>query len=86
MGNETGSLPCLWVEPWGTDHWMLPGEVFTLFTDTEPQEVPFNMVVHEQGVSVWVNAGFAAEVFDAAGNQVPADVNGPTSRCPRWAA
>jgi hypothetical protein len=31
----------------------------------------FNVVVHGQGISVWVNAGLDAEVFDAQGGLVP---------------
>lgn len=71
MSNETDSLLCLWVEPWGTDHWMRPREAFTVATQAEPEDAPFNVVVHGQGVSVWVNAGFDAEVFDADGAPVP---------------
>ncbi len=37
---------CLWVEPWGTDHWMRPGEEFTVVTQTAPEESPFYVVVH----------------------------------------
>ena len=70
MSNETDSLLCLWVEPWGTDHWLRPGEVFTVATEAEPEDAPFNVVVHGQGISVWVNAGFDAEVFDAQGRPV----------------
>jgi hypothetical protein len=29
------------------------------------------VVVHGQGISVWVNAGLDAEVFDAQGGLVP---------------
>lgn len=55
---------CLWVEPWGTDHWMRPGEVFIVATRADPENAPFNVVVHGQGIPVWVNAGLDAEVFD----------------------
>ena len=71
MSNETGSVLCLWVEPWGTDHWMRPGEEFTVVTETEAEESPFNVVVHGQGITVWVNSGNDAEVFDKNGGQVP---------------
>ena len=71
MSNETDSLLCLCVEPWGTDHWMRPGEAFTVAAEAEPEDSPFNVVVHAQGVTVWVNAGGDAEVFDAEGGPVP---------------
>lgn len=79
VSNETGNLLCLWVEPWGTDHWMRPGEAFTVVTETGPEESPFNVVVHDQGITVWVNSGSDAEVFDKngdpalCGHQRPAD-------------
>jgi hypothetical protein len=71
VSNETDCLLCLRVEPWGTDHWTRPGEVFTVATRADPENAPFNMVVHGQGISVWVNAGLDAEAFDAQGGLVP---------------
>jgi hypothetical protein len=71
VSSETDSLLCLRVEPWGTDHWMRPGEVFTVATRADPENAPFNVVVHGQGISVWMNAGLDAEVFDAQGGLVP---------------
>jgi hypothetical protein len=40
-------------------------------TRADPENAPFNVVVHGQGISVWVNAGLDAEVFDAQGGLVP---------------
>ena len=65
------SLLCLRVEPWAPDHWMRPGEVFTVATRADPENAPFNVVVHGHGISIWVNAGLDAEVFDAQGGLVP---------------
>ncbi|MFJ5924749.1 hypothetical protein ACIQF6_19325 [Kitasatospora sp. NPDC092948] len=70
VDNDTENLLCLWLEPWGTDHWMRPGEQFTVVTEGEPEESPFDVVVHDQGISVWVNTADAAEVFDRDGNEV----------------
>jgi hypothetical protein len=50
---------------------MRPGQVFTVATRADPENAPFNVVVHGQGISVWVNAGLDAEVFDAQGGLVP---------------
>jgi len=47
------------------------GEVFTAATRTDPENAPFNVVVHGQGISVWVKAGLDAEVSDAQGGLVP---------------
>ncbi|MEU9623613.1 MULTISPECIES: hypothetical protein [unclassified Streptomyces] len=72
--NQTGSMLCLWVEPWGTDHWMRPGEEFAVVTGTEPEESQFNVVVHDQGITVWVNSASSPDepdVFDKCGNRAP---------------
>ena len=50
---------------------MRPSEVFTIATRADPENAPFNVVVYGQGISVWVNAGLDAEVFDAQGGLVP---------------
>ncbi|MET7872635.1 hypothetical protein [Streptomyces cyaneofuscatus] len=71
VSNETNSMLCLWVEPWGTDHWMRPGEEFTVVTQTEFEDSPFNVVVHSQGITVWVNSGSDSEVFDKNGDLAP---------------
>ncbi|MFB7678515.1 hypothetical protein ACFC26_44745 [Kitasatospora purpeofusca] len=71
VSNETEGMLCLWVEPWGTDHWMRPGEEFTVMTELEPEESPFNVVVHAQGITVWVNSSNDAEVVDKNGSLVP---------------
>lgn len=68
VSNETESVLCLWVEPWGTDYWMRPGEELTVVTEAPSEESPFNIVVHGQGITVWVNSGNDAEVFDKGGN------------------
>jgi hypothetical protein len=34
-----------------------PREEFTVVTETEPEQSPFNVVVHGQGITVWVNSG-----------------------------
>ncbi|MEU4803281.1 hypothetical protein [Actinosynnema sp. NPDC023587] len=70
VSNETEGLLCLWVEPGGTDHWLRPGEEFTVATSAV-EESPFNVVVHDEGVTVWVNSGADAEVVDRTGAPVP---------------
>ncbi|MDX3694639.1 hypothetical protein PV726_30760 [Streptomyces europaeiscabiei] len=71
VSNETESMLCLWVEPWGTDHWMRPGEKLSVVTESDPEESPFNVVVHAQGITVWVNSANDAEVVDKNGGLVP---------------
>ncbi|MFF4746410.1 hypothetical protein [Streptomyces sp. NPDC001268] len=42
-----------------------------MVTRTEPEESPFNVVVHDQGITVWVNSVSDADVFDKHGSPVP---------------
>ncbi|OKK14191.1 hypothetical protein AMK33_02120 [Streptomyces sp. CB02400] len=38
---------------------------------SRPEQSPFNVVVHDQGITVWVNSGHDTEVFDEDGGPVP---------------
>ncbi|MEU9314989.1 hypothetical protein [Streptomyces sp. NPDC048295] len=80
MSNETSNMVRLWVEPWGTDHLMRPGEEFTVVTEAEPEQSPFNVAVHDQGITVWVNAGHDAEVFDGNDVLVPCGHQRPVAK------
>ena len=71
VDNATTNMLCLWLEPWGTDHWMRPGEEFTVVTEGGPEESAFNVIIHDQGISVLVNHANSAEVFDKNGNEAP---------------
>ena len=70
--NDTGKILCLWLEPWGSDHWMRPGERFTVVAGdvAEPTDEPFEVDVDDEGISVWVNDANSADVVDADGNEV----------------
>ncbi|MEU9073968.1 hypothetical protein [Kitasatospora sp. NPDC048538] len=71
VSNETEGMHCLWVEPRGTDHRMRPGEEFTVVTEPEHEKSPSDVVVHAQGITVWVNSSNHAEVVDKNGGIVP---------------
>ncbi|WP_371503168.1 hypothetical protein OG871_38290 [Kitasatospora sp. NBC_00374] len=64
--NPTGNRSCLCLERCGTDHWMRPGEVFTVVAGGDPEESPFNLVGPVQrtsrpgGVELAVACGEAA--------------------------
>lgn len=87
MRNETGKVICLLLEPWGTDHWMRPGERFTVVARdiVEPVDEPFEVVTHDQGISVWVNAANAAEVVDSDGHEVFCGHQRPIEVVQAWA-
>lgn len=71
LNNDTEKVLGIWVEPWGEDYWMKPEEQFTIATDApegaDSAEAPFDVVFHDQGVSVEVNTGYEAVVHDRSG-------------------
>jgi hypothetical protein len=84
--NDTTDTLCLWLEPWGTDHWMQPGERYTITTDDDPDEPCFETVIHDQGISIWVNAGTDAQVVDQDGNEVACGHQRPIEALREWLA
>ncbi|MFE2543034.1 hypothetical protein [Actinacidiphila glaucinigra] len=69
--NDNQGMLCLFVEPWGTDHWMKPGESLVVTAAGDPTAWPFEVVVHPDGVSVVVNDHYVVEVSDQAGTPAP---------------
>jgi hypothetical protein len=61
---------------------MLPGEQFSVVTELEPEESPFNVVIHAQGITVWVNSANSSEVIDKDGVTVPCGHRRPND--PGW--
>ena len=44
---------CLFIEPYGEDFYLKPGEVFTVAPEAEGIDVWFSTVVWEGGITVW---------------------------------
>lgn len=55
---------------------MRPGEEFSVVTETDPEESSFNVVIHDQGVAVWVNSATDAESSTRAATQRHAVTSG----------
>jgi hypothetical protein len=79
--NETSAMQCMFVEPWGTDHWLLPGQTLTVVTEQDLDEAPFSVVVHDQGISVVCETAYSATVHDAFG-EAPCGYQRPDN--PGW--
>ena len=68
--NGGDELLELWLEPFGQDYWLRPGEVVTVTSYGDWDDHPFE-TVHEPGrISVWAVSWFAT-VSDHDGNEVP---------------
>ena len=55
MENVGDSDLWLFVEPYGEDYWLKPGEVFTVAPETEGIDVCFSTAVCREGVTVWLH-------------------------------
>ncbi|MEU0399435.1 hypothetical protein ABZ318_04155 [Streptomyces sp. NPDC006197] len=68
--NDGGELLELWLEPFGQDYWLRPGERVTVTSYGRWDDHPFE-TAHEPGrITVWATSFFAT-VTDAEGNEVP---------------
>ncbi|MGW0602271.1 hypothetical protein ACWD11_34940 [Streptomyces sp. NPDC002776] len=88
LNNDTEKILTVWIEPLGEDYWMNPKERFTIATQTavseDSDEAPFDVVFHDQGVSVWVNIGFEAVVRDQSGTEVDCGHQRPLEVMRKW--
>ncbi|MFI5642642.1 hypothetical protein ACIA8H_35285 [Streptomyces goshikiensis] len=88
LNNDTEKILAVWVEPLGEDYWMKPTERFTIATKTaesaDSDEAPFDVLFHDQGVSVWVNIGYEAVVRDQSGSEVDCGHERPLEVMREW--
>ncbi|MGA5822901.1 hypothetical protein ACPC54_34195 [Kitasatospora sp. NPDC094028] len=88
LSNTTEKPLGIWVEPWGEDYWMKPGEKFTVVADTpedaDPEEASFEVVLHDQGASVWVTTGPQPYVYGNAGNELDCGHQRPLDVLRTW--
>lgn len=53
--ENLGTSPlCLFVEPYGEDHWLTLGEAFTVTPDVEGIDVWFSTSVSQDCIAVWI--------------------------------
>lgn len=88
LNNDSEKMLAVWVEPLGEDYWMHPKEGFVIATDTaqnaDSGDAPFDVVFHDQGVSVWVNVGYEAVVRDQSGAAVDGGHQRPLEVLRKW--
>ncbi|MEY9969575.1 hypothetical protein ABIA33_007664 [Streptacidiphilus sp. MAP12-16] len=54
MENVGDRVACLFIEPYGEDYWMNPGEVFTVGPIIEGIDVWFSTFVSRDCITVWL--------------------------------
>ncbi|SDT83442.1 hypothetical protein SAMN05216371_8273 [Streptomyces sp. TLI_053] len=88
LNNDNEKSLGIWVEPWGEDYWMNPKEQFTITTETpegvHSDEEPFEVVFHDQGVSLHVNIGYEAVVTDQSGGELECGHQRPLEVLRAW--
>ncbi|MFJ9342792.1 hypothetical protein ACIRP0_26370 [Streptomyces sp. NPDC101733] len=71
VSNGGGSLLELWLEPFGQDYWLRPGETFVVTSYGKTGDGAVFEVVHEpERIQVWATSFFATVTFPD-GTEVP---------------
>ncbi|MFB6840343.1 hypothetical protein [Streptomyces sp. NPDC056361] len=82
VSNDGDALLELWLEPFGQDYWMRPGEVFTVTSYGSWNDHPFE-TYHEPGRLTVFATSFFATVSDADGDEVPGGHQRPAGKYER---
>jgi hypothetical protein len=77
VSNSGESLLELWLEPFGQDYWLLPGETVTLTSYGRWTDRPFEIVHEPARLTIWATSFFAT-VCDGSGAEVPGGRNRPS--------
>lgn len=67
----------LWLEPFGQDYWLLPGETVTVTSYGTWNDHPFETYYEPDRLTVWATSWFAT-VSDGNGDEVPGGRNRPS--------
>lgn len=88
LDNDDEKILGIWLEPWGEDYWMNPKEQFTIVADAPEGEAsdaaPFDVVFHDQGVSIVVNCGYEPVVYDQSGSALDCGHQRPIEVLRAW--
>ncbi|RKS79504.1 hypothetical protein BZB76_0974 [Actinomadura pelletieri DSM 43383] len=68
--NGGDQLLKLWLEPFGQDYWLRPGEAVVVTSYGHWDDRPFEMLHEPDCIQVWACSWFAT-VSDLLGNEVP---------------
>ncbi|GAA2646667.1 hypothetical protein GCM10010425_65470 [Streptomyces spororaveus] len=68
--NNGDELLELWLEPFGQDYWLRPGDAFMVTSYGHWDDHPFETIHEPNRITVWATSWFAT-VSDADGNEVP---------------
>ncbi len=58
----TTKATVLYLEPWGEDYWLLPGDEVSVETAEERKQDVFSVDMQDEGIQVWVQATQAVVV------------------------
>jgi hypothetical protein len=68
--NDGDALLELWLEPFGQDYWLLPGEAVTVTSYGHSADRVFETIHEPNRITVWATSWFAT-VSDDSGNEIP---------------
>ncbi|MFD5057877.1 hypothetical protein [Streptomyces sp. NPDC058394] len=77
--NDGDTLMELWLEPFGQDYWLMPGERVTVTSYGHWDDHPFEAIHEPDRITVWATSFFAT-VSDSNGAEVPAAHQRPSGK------
>ncbi len=70
LTNDQDCVVTIWLEPWGEDYWMQPGETFEFVADEPHDDFHFSVVYGGRGISVYAEGGCAYVLVHHQGRQI----------------
>ena len=55
--NKTNAMFSLYLEPWGSDFWLAPGEIFEVVPQNDSPDYHLHIINYADGVQVYVQGG-----------------------------
>lgn len=68
--NKTDAIFSLYLEPWGSDYWLLPGEIFEVVPQNPDSDHHLHIVNYVDGVQVFVE-GNGEAIVCCKGHELP---------------
>jgi len=65
VSNNTKRPRIVWLEPWGEDYTLLPGEQLDIVCHDDSEQSWFHVVEHEESTQVYVEGGGYPDVIQS---------------------
>ena len=76
--NKTDAMFSLYLEPWGSDYWLSPGEIFDVVPQNAGDDFHLHVISYTDGVQVYVE-GTGEAIVCCDGRELPCGHQRPPS-------